>query len=60
MVYDGLCVLFLPAIYRATVLILLISVSMFVGSIAGCCLGLRTSKFSLDKVQVISHEESVI
>lgn len=45
-VYDALCVLLIPSTYRMAVLILLISVSMFIASLANCCVGLRYSKVS--------------
>ena len=48
-----------PSTYRMTVLILLISVSMLIASLANCCVGLRFSKIakmknmSVDIVKVI-------
>ena len=33
--------LFLPAVYRTTVLLLVVSVAMFFGSLTNCCIGLR-------------------
>lgn len=39
--YDVTCVLFVPQVYRATILILAISVSMFIGSCASACAGIR-------------------
>jgi Mg2+/Co2+ transporter CorB len=34
-------VIFIPGISRTTVLIIIIAVSMFFGSLSNCCIGLR-------------------
>lgn len=39
--YDVTCVLFVPQVYRATIIIITISVAMFVGSCASACAGVR-------------------
>lgn len=63
MVYDGMCVLFVPAVYRSTVLILFISVSMFFGSLASVCTGIRffkTSAIAPNQVQAVNgHDEEM-
>lgn len=41
-----MCVLFVPAAFRATILILLLSLSMFFGSLSSFCVGLRFLKMS--------------
>ncbi|CAD8196358.1 unnamed protein product [Paramecium pentaurelia] len=45
-VLDGLCVVFIPGISRTTILIIIIGVSMFFGSLANCCVGLRAYRIS--------------
>jgi Trk-type K+ transport system membrane component len=44
--YDVTCVLFVPEVYRATILIITISVAMFIGGCASACAGIRFYKVS--------------
>ncbi|KAM3144701.1 hypothetical protein pb186bvf_003308 [Paramecium bursaria] len=58
-IHDGLCVLFLPAIYRTTILIILLSFALFFGSILNCCYGFRIARveeFGVTQTKILPYE----